>query len=147
VVPRKLYKAWDSDNNTMIALKLVELYGFAAASAWADQHLAVPSSHVRYALLDCRNLQALHCSIISDMPPTLTAYRCASVPFLWQMKPMQSCICRSLPGGFSVVSMPWLPEDQGWYILGNLTAAQLEGDRVWPAIQELLGRAHAPFLQ
>lgn len=47
VVPRKLYKAWDSANNTIVALKLVELYGFAAASAWADQHLAVPSSCVR----------------------------------------------------------------------------------------------------
>lgn len=46
-----------------------------------------------------------------------------------------------------MVSMPWLREDQGWCILSNLTAAQLEGNRVWPAIQEMLGRAHAPFLQ
>ena len=30
------------------------------------------------------------------------------------MKPAHSCICRDLPGGFSVVSMPWLHEDQGW---------------------------------
>ena len=44
----------------MVALKLVELYGFAAASAWADRHLAVPSLHVRYALLDGSTLQALH---------------------------------------------------------------------------------------
>lgn len=59
MVPRKVYKAWDSDNNTLVALKLVELYGFAAASAWADQHVAVPSLRVRYALLDGRTLQAL----------------------------------------------------------------------------------------
>ncbi len=132
----------------MVALKLVELYGFAAASAWADQYLAVPSSRVRYALLDGRTLQALQHCIISDMPLSLTAYRRAAVvPFFWQMKPMQSCICRNLPGGFSVVSMPWLHEDQGWYILSNLTAVQLERDRVWLAIQEMLGRAHAPFLQ
>lgn len=64
-VPRKLYKAWDSDNKTMVALKLVEVYGFAAASAWADQHLAVPSLRVRYALLVGRALQALmqYCNI------------------------------------------------------------------------------------
>ena len=60
MVPRKVYKAWDSNKNTMVALKLVELYGFAAASAWAEQHLPVPSSRVRYALLDSRTLQALH---------------------------------------------------------------------------------------
>ena len=43
--------------------------------------------------------------------------------------------------------MPWLLEDEGWYILGELTAAQLEGDRVWSAIQEMLRHAHAPFMQ
>lgn len=59
VVPRKLYKAWDSDSKTMVALKTVEVYGFAAASAWAHQHLAVPSLLVRYALLDGKGLQAL----------------------------------------------------------------------------------------
>lgn len=49
VVPRKLYKAWDHDKQAMVALKLVEVYGFEAASAWADQHVAVPSVLVRYA--------------------------------------------------------------------------------------------------
>ena len=51
VVPRKLYKAWDRDNQAMVALKLVEVYGFEAASAWADHHVAVPSVLVRYACL------------------------------------------------------------------------------------------------
>lgn len=51
VVPRKLYKAWDRDNQAMVALKLVEVYGFEAASAWADHHVAVPSELVRYACL------------------------------------------------------------------------------------------------
>ena len=35
----------------MVALKLVEVYGFEAASAWADHHVAVPSVLVRYACL------------------------------------------------------------------------------------------------
>lgn len=63
------------------------------------------------------------------------------------MKAMQSCIYRKLPGRVSVVSTPWWHEDQGWQILSNLT--QLEDDRAWPAIQELLGPAHvhALFLQ
>ncbi len=105
MVPRKLYKAWSHDDQAMVALKLVEVYGFEAASAWADQHSAVPSSLVRYALLDGRTLQALQHCIISDMPLSLTAYRRAAVvPFFWCMKPMQSCICRNLPGGYSVVS-------------------------------------------
>ena len=77
VVLGKLCKAWDSDNNTLVALKVVELHGFAAASAWADAHLAVPSSRVRYALLVGRTPQALKPSIISDMPLSLTAYCCA----------------------------------------------------------------------
>ena len=51
MVTRKLYKAWDSDNKTMVALKLVEVYGFAAASAWAGKHVAVPSMLVRYAFI------------------------------------------------------------------------------------------------
>ena len=59
MVPRKLYKAWDSDNNILVALKTVEVYGFAAASAWADQHVAVPSSRVRCVLLDDKTLQVL----------------------------------------------------------------------------------------
>lgn len=52
MVPRKLYKAWDRENKTMIALKFVEICGFSAASAWEQQHLAVPSSCVRYALFN-----------------------------------------------------------------------------------------------
>ena len=60
---------------------------------------------------------------------------------------MQYCICRKLPGGFSLVSMPWLSEDQGWSILSNLSTAQMECDSVWPALQQMLGRAHAPYLQ
>ena len=51
VVPRKLYKAWDRDNQALVALKLVEVYGFEAASAWSDHHVAVPSLLVRYACL------------------------------------------------------------------------------------------------
>ena len=35
----------------MVALKLVEVYGFEAASAWADHHVAVPSVLFRYACL------------------------------------------------------------------------------------------------
>ncbi|DBA86104.1 TPA: hypothetical protein ACH3X1_005623 [Trebouxia sp. C0004] len=100
VVPRKLYKAWDRDNQAMVALKLVEVYGFEAASAWADHHVAVPS-----------------------------------------------VLVRKLPGGFSLVSMPWLSKDQGWSILSSLSATQMESDSVWPAIQEMLGRAHAPYSQ
>ncbi|KAL0035758.1 hypothetical protein WJX77_001602 [Trebouxia sp. C0004] len=99
VVPRKLYKAWDRDKQAMVALKLVEVYGFEAASAWADHHVAVPS-----------------------------------------------VLVRKLPGGFSLVSMPWLAKDQGWSILSSLSATQMESDSVWPAIQEMLGRAHAPYL-
>lgn len=38
----------------MVALKLVEIYGFSAASAWAGRHVAVPSQLVRYALNDGR---------------------------------------------------------------------------------------------
>ncbi len=84
VVPRKLYKAWSRDDQAMVALKLVEVYGFEAASAWADQHVAVPSSLVRYALLDGGTLQALQHCIISDMPLSLTTYhRAAVVPFFW----------------------------------------------------------------
>ena len=61
MVPRKLYKAWDCGNKTMVALKLVEVYGFAAASAWAGEHVAVPSvlmSTTLYTLLCVWN--ALH---------------------------------------------------------------------------------------
>ncbi len=46
-----------------------------------------------------------------------------------------------------MVSMPWLSEDQGWHILGSLSATQLESDGVWSAIQDMLERAHAPYLQ
>ncbi|KAL0036505.1 hypothetical protein WJX77_010488 [Trebouxia sp. C0004] len=100
VVPRKLYKAWDRDNQALVALKLVEVYGFEAASAWSDHHVAVPS-----------------------------------------------LLVRKLPGGFSLVSMPWLSKDQGWTILSSLSGTQMESDGVWPAIQEMLGRAHAPYSQ
>jgi hypothetical protein len=51
VVPRKLFKAWDRDNQAIVALKLVEVYGFEAASAWADRDVAVPSMLIRYACL------------------------------------------------------------------------------------------------
>lgn len=51
VVPRRLYKAWSLDQKAIVALKLVEAYGFEAASAWADDHVAVPSLLVRYACL------------------------------------------------------------------------------------------------
>ena len=43
--------------------------------------------------------------------------------------------------------MPWLSKDEGWQILSNLTSAQLEADCVWPAIQEMLNHAHAPYPQ
>ncbi|KAL0053482.1 hypothetical protein WJX82_006356 [Trebouxia sp. C0006] len=64
VVPRKLYKAWSHDDQAMVALKLVEVYGFEAASAWADQHSAVPSSLVRVWLAIKEMLGRAHASIL-----------------------------------------------------------------------------------
>ena len=60
VVPRKLYRAWDSDSHRMVALKLVETYGFSAASAWAEQGIAVPSQLVRCALYCGRPTVCVH---------------------------------------------------------------------------------------
>ncbi len=48
LVPRKLYKAFDSEMKKTVAVKLVEAYGFEAASVWADRHVAVSSLAVRY---------------------------------------------------------------------------------------------------
>ena len=67
--------------------------------------------------------------------------------FTQDRQPVQNCVCRKLPGGFSLVSMPWLSNDQGWSILSRLSVTQMESDSVWPAIQEMLGRAHAPYPQ
>lgn len=69
------------------------------------------------------------------------------VPSPRHRQPTQNCVCRKLPGGFWLVSMPWLSKDQGWSILSSLSATQMESDSVWPAIQEMLGRAHAPYSQ
>ncbi len=52
MVPRKLYRAFDSSSKATLALKLVESYGFEAACSWAEHHLAVPSMVVRYVLHD-----------------------------------------------------------------------------------------------
>lgn len=78
MVLRKLYKAWDSQNKAMVALKLVEMYGFAAASAWAHQQLAVPSSLVRYALIDGRDLHGLQACITCHIPLSLSAHQFAT---------------------------------------------------------------------
>lgn len=79
MVPRKLYKAWDSENEAMVALKLVELYGFAAASAWAEQHLAVSSRLVRYAVFDARIMQMLRHQSMYNMPLSVIVYYCPAV--------------------------------------------------------------------
>ena len=63
VVPRKLSKAWDRDNQAMVALKLVEVYGFEAASAWADHHVAVSSMLVRYACLVAESAKSIASSV------------------------------------------------------------------------------------
>jgi hypothetical protein len=149
VVPRKLYKAWDRDNQAMVALKLVEVYGFEAASAWADHHVAVPSVLVRYACLVAASATK-HCIFCHMFLVSPAAYWCATpavVPSSMHINPMQNCVCRKLPGGFSLVSMPWLSKDQGWSTLSSLSATQMESDSVWPAIQDMLGRAHAPYSQ
>ena len=73
VVPRKLYKAWDSDNQAMVALKLVGVYGFEAASAWADHHVAVPSVLVRNACLVAESATK-HCIFCHMSLVSATAY-------------------------------------------------------------------------
>ena len=78
VVLRKLYKAWDSDNDTVVAVKLEEMYGFAAASAWADQHLAVPSLLVGNVFLDGRTLQALQHRNTFKSQPIVVQLLCLS---------------------------------------------------------------------
>ena len=77
-----------------------------------------------------------------------TAYWFATsvvVPSARHRQLFPNCACRKLPGGFSLISMPWLSKDQGWSILSSLSATQMESDNIWPAIQEMLGRAHAPY--
>ena len=149
VVPRKLYKGWDRDNQAMVALKLVEVYGFEAASAWADHHVAVPSVLVRYACLvaESATKHCIFCHMSLVSPAAYWFATSAVVLLARHRQPFQNCACRKLPGGFSLVSMPWSSKDQGWSILSSLTATQMESDNIWPAIQEMLGRAHAPYLQ
>ena len=60
MVPRKLYRVFDSSTKATLALKLVESYGFEAACIWAERHLAVPSMVVRYVLHDATDAISVH---------------------------------------------------------------------------------------